>query len=876
LSIEEAAVKSEKIRRIALPVRKAFDDLERELLEVGKLSPETIARFEEQSGVYFPRLYASKEFAPKAARVVTRTPPIRSGTPRLLERGERIDVEIPDLNKLVVEVERGLGKTRFLKEFRRALRTKAHTATTEARRTVRSGEPTRTVETVESVAEEGGKTAPLAESGPIAKLETIVTDALELRGMVKGEAQAVIGRIKASGAAVTDDIAAEAGKTVITKTVKETERVETVDEILRTVKESIDIDGATEAALRAFGRLANRLGSKGVKVRAAGRELSVRPIANVESGKERLTALNSFLRAGFKVEKRQGRKVTLHRDIPEAERKAMGEMTLTDPGFVAAKGVAQIQRELAVTRFFKAVSDNGEWTSLQPAEGFTRMGTDQVRFGSLAGKYVRDDVASEINESTRILADWERFLGRLTTWWKTGKVLNPSTVARNWYSSGILADWGGLSWHKPAGIRSYSGAITGFSGENKATAALLKEFRDAGGSRATFNQQEINRLVDGFKASKDPSMLIRGMDAVGDFFSGIGGDKLTKAYGAVDHFYKGALYIHARRELGHTHQLAMRYAKKWGIDYEDVSPTVRLLRRMPIGAPFITFSSKAIPLAVETALKHPVRFAKYLVPIGISNELSKRSWDNDRLSVEQVQDLGNVRSPRYAIVGAKDGSIFPLDLGYIHPGGEILEAYDLITGGTEASLSFLPIGGPGIAIINAAVNYDPFRQKHISRKTDTLAEATAKRIDYLGKALLPALGPPIPGTGFRGGHSTEAFRRAISPGTQLKGEAPMSATDFFGRRVTLGTVIASKIFGINIKEVRVQDVERLGLMKLDSGVKELIGGLIKIERGGFTEPQQKEKSEQTIDKLNELVNDTMERLGLGTPAQKRRGLIEDR
>ena len=43
------------------PIRDELDRLQDELLELGRLAPETVEKFQEHFGIYFPRLYQSKE-----------------------------------------------------------------------------------------------------------------------------------------------------------------------------------------------------------------------------------------------------------------------------------------------------------------------------------------------------------------------------------------------------------------------------------------------------------------------------------------------------------------------------------------------------------------------------------------------------------------------------------------------------------------------------------------------------------------------------------------------------------------------------------------------------------------------------------------------
>lgn len=72
-----------------------------------------------------------------------------------------------------------------------------------------------------------GGVAPLAESGPMVRLESVVRESLMNRGMTEGEANAYIGRLKANGSVAVDDIVKETSeKTDTIRTVLESKQFE--------------------------------------------------------------------------------------------------------------------------------------------------------------------------------------------------------------------------------------------------------------------------------------------------------------------------------------------------------------------------------------------------------------------------------------------------------------------------------------------------------------------------------------------------------------------------------------------------------------------------------------------------------------------------
>jgi hypothetical protein len=878
------------------PVRAEIDRIQKELVSLGRLAPETVERFEENFGPYLARLYSSKEFVGRDA-VIPFPQPVRAGTDRLKMRGERVEVEIPDLQDEMKAVSRQLGpESEFRSEFRSAAKELGHKGkTTET--TVKDTETTlgqeRTTKTESKATPSEGEFTEVPLSGVARRLEKIVTDALETRGMTAGEATAAVGRVKAAAvkaAAGGPEVKITSGGTVnetVTETIKE--RTLRQRETVKNTIEGLGINKAQKAALHAYYDAISRAGAKAKTVQLKGETVTfdvvdpatgqtkkmtrpktvrIDPVMDIESGAERSAALKPLLDMGYKVESRVGNKVKLFRDIPEEVRTApsgttvkvggreyqgMGELR-DQPGYTAAKSIAQTGREASVVRFFKTVSDNPEWTSAVEKPGYVQMVSDKKSMADLAGKFVRSDIAAEINDAVRIKSDLQKINNRITELWKIGKVTNPATIARNFMSSAMLADWGGLSPWKPSGARSYTATMAGFVGADKKTAALLNEAKKGGLFRASYNQAEINLLADGFIKSKGESTMLRFLDGVKEV---VNKSKVGQIYGSVDSFYKGALYVHARQELGQSPQLAMRYAKKYGIDYGDISPTVRFMKEVPLGSPFATFASKAIPLTIETAVKHPVRFWKWpAMALGI-NELSQRAFDSERDEIAHVKELGELQSPRFIQLPTKDkdGRYQFLDLGYILPFGDLLEAFNKISGSESgANIAFEPLGGPYQSLAEVAFNKSLFTGRPIWDRTDSWGTTLAKISDHTLKSLLPALMPPIPGTGFRGGYSAEEFRKVLAPELQLPLEEPISKTDFLGRQRDLLTAVASKIMGVNIKNVSLEDLQRLGLIQFNAKLQELNKKMARVARSGITDAQR----EAQITKLSEQYKALME------------------
>ena len=112
-----------QIASAARGARNAFLDVQQELMDLGRLSPETVERYRQRIGIYYPRMLGIHEFplGVDEKAVIPFGQPVRAGSDRLKMRGERIEVDIPDMVNEMKQVERALGpESEFRREFRAA------------------------------------------------------------------------------------------------------------------------------------------------------------------------------------------------------------------------------------------------------------------------------------------------------------------------------------------------------------------------------------------------------------------------------------------------------------------------------------------------------------------------------------------------------------------------------------------------------------------------------------------------------------------------------------------------------------------------------------------------------------------------------------
>jgi len=212
-----------------------------------------------------------------------------------------------------------------------------------------------------------------------------------------------------------------------------------------------------------------------------------------------------------------------------------------------------------------------------------------------------------------------------------------------------------------------------------------------------------------------------------------------------------------------------------------------------VGAPFITFSYKALPQILSTGITHPWRLGSLVAGIYALEEGARQAMGIDEDQMDLIKRImpdrmkGNPLGlgPRALLLPYKDqyGQLQFMDLTYILPWGDVGEQ------GATGILQGTPgYAGPLRVVAELMLNTSGFTGQEIYNEHDSLKDRTQKISDYLYKFAAPSLAPGIPGvTG--GGYGFERLWRS--------GLGVMEPTeDYFGRVSSPGTAIASAILGM--------------------------------------------------------------------------------
>lgn len=114
---------------------------------------------------------------------------------------------------------------------------------------------------------------------------------------------------------------------------------------------------------------------------------------------------------------------------------------------------------------------------------------------------------------------------------------------------------------------------------------------------------------------------------------------------------------------------AIAHANKSLLDYSKVPKAVSFMRKVPLGAPFLTYTYKMFPVLIENAAKRPHKLAPYLMIPGILTMLaaSGEGWDDEDLE-KFKRDLPNYNrdsSASFIVPWKIDGKLQILDLDWV-------------------------------------------------------------------------------------------------------------------------------------------------------------------------------------------------------------------
>jgi hypothetical protein len=577
--------------------------------------------------------------------------------------------------------------------------------------------------------------------------------------------------------------------------------------------------------------------------------------------------------------------VQVWRDFTPEEREKMGE--IRDAGFRFVMGYMQTQRDIAVGRMFERMASDPTQSSRLEKEGYVQVPTTTVSgtgakvYGKLAGRWVPAETLSQlsnIEESTS--AAWQMYRKAMGIW-KEGKTsLNPVSHVNNMVSNLTMAHLAGVSYHRGD---KYLAAARDFVKKSP----MMAEAKENGLFLGTLSDTELmNSLPEELK------ILAQKQESKGEKVARTGFDIMTfflrkpmgAAYQAEDTFFRYLIYKDAR-EHGMEPQDAVDYAQKYIFTYDDLPKGARRIR--DFGIPFFSYTYKAAPALLHTALTHPVRMAgpaavlwginaaAYAIAAGDDDdswqdalkkyltdpEFRAKAREKEKLEREHLPPWNKgttaLLTPKTLRLGMDEVTKLPLfiDISRIIPGGDLFDVSPN-AGGLPIPQPITPSHPLFTTLVAMLGNKDMFLGKEIVDSNDTRGEAAAKRSAWMWKQLTPAI--------TAGNYHWERGMNALA---QANGGEVKWVPDILGGDATgIGKdgnpvqpkFAAMQTFGIKVRPVDLETAEAIeGSMKRKM-IRDIDGEIKKLQRlaskGAISDRTMEKERDKAIQKKENLRN----------------------
>jgi len=428
-------------------------------------------------------------------------------------------------------------------------------------------------------------------------------------------------------------------------------------------------------------------------------------------------------------------------------------------------------REIAdrMTTTANRAKENAGWVGEAP-DGFAQI-PDTPRYGPLRGMVVRKEIHNDLVGSVKISMSEpsmaEKILGersvlaKVNGLWKWSKVAaNVAGQVRNFVSNMILLNISGVNnpmvvvdaireirtngkhWQiaKRYGVKEATFSNTEISRiETEMLDAIMK---NQGGWVGAMNGL-MKALTDGdLSAAKESG---KGIAVGAKSIAGKGINLAGDIYQAMEAIGKTAKIIDSMKKGASAEQAALE-AHKWLFDYSLVGKSVKYLRNIPFGMPFITFSVKILPRLVEVSVRKPWRMAPYVALSFMLQSIIAAMVDMDDDDLKKIKESLpqwiNEKQHVYVLpMKDKDGTWQAVDVGYFFPWTQWTEfGESILAGDMKGTMKNFPFsfGGPLPDLVVAAkTNTDAFTGREIVDPLGTPAEQASQVFGYLYQVAAP-------------------------------------------------------------------------------------------------------------------------------------------
>jgi hypothetical protein len=429
---------------------------------------------------------------------------------------------------------------------------------------------------------------------------------------------------------------------------------------------------------------------------------------------------------------------------------------IKDPVYSIARYVMGATHNAATMELLKQTAKNAEWVSDTALAGFTQI-PDNDRFGPLSGKYVRDEIATQVLDLVQVPGTILGAYDAILRTWKAGKlVLNPGSHIRDAVGNVVFSVLSGSNPFNPGNLPFYRDAITALR-DGGDTYAELIEMQVLGGDALT---NEVKTALKGLLPDtktlegKPAGWVMRQIMGMGSAARG-SYEFLAAVRQVPDNLYKTAAYL-KYKAAGMSPAEAAAEVRKWFPYYDRLGTSALIKQGSRFVMPFSSFFRESTRILGRGAVERPLAMASILsfasgitalslMMLGLGDEDEESVFRSMRGKLKL--GLSGDRPVFAMLLPARtdEGQLQQWDLSSVLPFADLLGTRVEMRQGEDEWTKFwrgLFTQSPILSTAWAwSTNTDAFSGRKIVEEDMGAMESTKERLREFGDTMLPPLTP---------------------------------------------------------------------------------------------------------------------------------------